>query len=276
LHRRHGLAEQFFDARGCLRFLASMQDQRLDLALQMNGTGAYSNTFTLLLGARASAGYTADADWPACLDAALPYPDGVHEIHRVLALTTFIDAPARGDELDFLLWEEERDRARVLLHGLGRSLLGLHPAASDANKRWPPERFAELAAAVHRRCGLMPVLLGGPGERALAERVAAAIEGPCLNLAGRTSLPELGAVIASLAVLVSGDSGPAHIAYALDTPSVTIFGATSPAEWGPLGDAHRHRVLATQHDLECPDDNARLAAVSVADVTAAVEAALDG
>ena len=76
-------------------------------------------------------------------------------------------------------------------------------------------------------------MLAGPGELDLAARVASGIGSGCLNLAARTSLPVLGAVIAQLSVLLTNDSGPAHIAYALRTPTVTIWGGEDLERYGP-------------------------------------------
>lgn len=101
---------------------------------------------------------------------------------------------------------------------------------------------------LRRRHGGTIVLLGGERERGPASEIAATVGPPVLDLTGRTSLGVLGAVIMRLAVLITNDSGPAQIAYALNTPSITIFGGTDPAEWGPL-DGRRHAVLA--YDVPC-------------------------
>lgn len=68
---------------------------------------------------------------------------------------------------------------------------------------------------------------------------------PCLNLAGTLPIPAMAAAIARLALLLTNDSGPAHIAYALGTPAVTVFTTTNPREWGPL-DGAAHRVVVAR------------------------------
>ncbi len=243
-----GMAEQFFEARRATAFFQRMQAERFDLAVQLYGSGVYSNPFALLLGARATAGFIRPGDPPGRLDGALPYPELPREVERLLALTTFLGAPPRGEELEFPLWPEDEAAAERLLAGLERPLLGLHPAGTEATKRWRLERFAAAGAALRAALGGTVVLIAGPGERPLAEAVAAALPGPCVNLAGRTSLPVAGAVIRRLAVLLTNDSGPAHIAYALGTPTVTLFGGTDPRRWGPPP-RPGHRVLA--HPVPC-------------------------
>ena len=129
-----------------------------------------------------------------------------------------------------------------------RPLIGLHPAARDATRRWALERFAVVAAELVRRYGGTIVILGDAQEQAVGEKLVGKLMGPCLNLEGKTSLVELGAVIAQLSLLVTNDTGPAHIAYALGTPTVTIFGSADPGTYAPLQNGP-YRVLV--HEVPC-------------------------
>jgi ADP-heptose:LPS heptosyltransferase len=252
-----------------------MQAERFDLAVQLYGSGVYSNPFTLMLGARATAGFVRPGDPPGRLDAALPFPEVRREVERPLALTRFLGAPPCGDRVEFPLWPEDEAAAEELLAGADRPLIGVHPAGTEATKRWPAERFAAAASELARRLGGTVVLCAGPGERPLADAVAARVQGPCRNLAGRTSLPVAGAVLERLAIFLTNDSGPAHVAYALGVPSVTIFGGTDPVRWGPSEDARQHRTLAHPAPCRpcagdrCPIGYACLAGVTVAEVVAA-------
>ncbi len=243
-----GIAEQWFEARRTTAFFVTMQAERFDLAIQMYGSGVYSNPVTLLLGARATAGFIRPDDGPGPLDAALRWPTDRHEVHRLLDLTTFLGAPPAGDHLDFPLWPEDHRAAEALLRQATPPLIGVHPSAREAVRRWPSERFAVAAAALQRRHGGTVVVLCAEEDAALARQVANALPGPTVDLTGRTTAPVLGAVIARLAVLITNDSGPAHIAYALHTPTVTVFGGNLPSMWGPLHDEGT-RVLA--HPVPC-------------------------
>ena len=246
-----GIAEQFYDARCTLRFLQAMQEERFDLAVQMQGSGVYSNPFTLLLGAKVTAGYVRPGEGPGRLDAALPYPQGMHEVRSVLELATFLGAQAQGEHIDYPLWPSDCEAAACLLRGAVPPLIGLHAAARDATRRWRLDRFAAVGRALHERHGGTLVIIGEKEEQATADALAQEIlplplrsaqgsgsraqDERCgsLNLAGKTSLATLGAVIARLSVLVTNDTGPAHIAYALGTPTVAIFGASTPERYGP-------------------------------------------
>jgi ADP-heptose:LPS heptosyltransferase len=109
----------------------------------------------------------------------------------------------------------------------------VHPGAAFPARRWPAERFAEvarrLAAAGHR-----VVVTGSPGERALAEQVAhAAGLPPEAVLAGRTALTQLAALVAASRLVLCGDTGVGHLASAFRRPSVLLFGPTPPWRWGP-------------------------------------------
>jgi ADP-heptose:LPS heptosyltransferase len=118
----------------------------------------------------------------------------------------------------------------------------IHPGAAAPARRWPPERFAEVARA-ERRSGRPVVITGSASERPLAEAIAErAALGPEAVLAGRTDLAGLAAAVAAARRVVSGDTGVAHLAVAFGTPSLTLFGPVPPDEWGPPRDG-RHRVL---------------------------------
>src|SRR5690242_2953015 len=108
---------------------------RFDLALQMQGSGVYSTPFTLLLGAKTTAGFVRSGEAAGLLDAALPYPDQIHEIRCVLALTSFLGIATHGEELEFPLWPQEHAEATALLANVRPQLIGLHPAAREMSRR---------------------------------------------------------------------------------------------------------------------------------------------
>jgi ADP-heptose:LPS heptosyltransferase len=121
----------------------------------------------------------------------------------------------------------------------------VHPGAGSAARRWPGERYAAIAAA-EAAAGRRVVVTGSRREAPLARQIAdRAGLGADAVLAGRTDLAGLAGAVASAARVVCGDTGVGHLATAFDTPSVLLFGPTSPAEWGPPPDSPRHRILWT-------------------------------
>lgn len=228
-----GIAVQLFEPRAALRFFEEMQTEHFDLALQLQGSGVYSNPFVLMLGARYTAGFVRAGDGATRLDAALPLPEHGHEIHRALALPLFLGAPAAGVHTEFPLTHVDHLRAEALLLGMPQPLIGLHPTAHDASRRWPLDRFETAARALHQRHGGTLVILGGSGEYEYNRTLARRLPGICRDLTGLTALGTLGAVLTRLSVFISSDSGPAHIAYALGVPTVTLFRAGGVHRYGP-------------------------------------------
>jgi ADP-heptose:LPS heptosyltransferase len=151
----------------------------------------------------------------------------------------------------------------------------LHPGTSAPARAWPPDRFAESAGLL-RAAGWQVVVTGSPRERGLAAQLSAGAD-DVVNLAGRTSMPELAAVLGSAAAVVVGNTGPAHLAAAVGTAVVSLFAPTVPAEkWAPYGVP---RIMLGDQTAPCRDSRARscpipghpcLTTVQAADVVAAV------
>lgn len=164
-----------------------------------------------------------------------------------------LDGPAwRSDEHEVDRWcrlvgDCDRDDLRLPWSGERSAEVLLHPGAAAEARRWPPDRWAALAAGLIR-AGHRVALTGGPGERRLCAGIAAATADLASgaapeSLAGRLTLPELAARVAAARLLVCGDTGVAHLATAYRTRSVVLFGPVSPRRWGPAVDADRHTVL---------------------------------
>jgi lipopolysaccharide heptosyltransferase I len=150
----------------------------------------------------------------------------------------------------------------------------LNTGAAWPNKRWPAARFADLARALHVQHGLRSIALWGPGERALAADVETRAQGTAIA-APETTIADVVALASAAAVMVSGDTGPTHIASAVGTPLVGIYGPTRPERNGPLGaddlSLSRAAVCECHHLRQCRRDRMCLLDIEVADVLAAVE-----
>ena len=139
---------------------------------------------------------------------------------------------------------EERIAALLAEAGItaGERLVAIHPSASCVSKRWMPERFAQVADRLSVEQGVRVCLIAGAPEAPHAEAVARAMRQPAVNFAGRLEVAEMAALLRRCRLLVSNDSGPVHVAAAVGTPVVDIFGRNqrglSPDRWGPLGDGH--------------------------------------
>jgi heptosyltransferase-2 len=122
------------------------------------------------------------------------------------------------------------------------AIVAVHPSASCVSKRWMPERFAAVADRLITEQRVRVALVAGPEDVGCAREVVRVMRQPVLDLAGRLGVGELAALLARCRLLISNDSGPVHVAAAVGTPVVAIFGRNqqglSPLRWGPLGEGH--------------------------------------
>jgi len=142
------------------------------------------------------------------------------------------------------------------LGGGGRHV-GLLPRSRWESKNWPPGHFAELGRRLIRENDITVYLLGGGDDASACEQIVAEIsDSRAANLAGQLDLGELGGVLQALDLLVSNDSGPVHMAAAVSTPCLVLFGPTDPARTGPFGESHRV-IQAPPPCQPCYDRNCR-------------------
>lgn len=222
-------------------FFADMRDRTFDLAVQLHGGGRYSNPFLLRLGARHTVGTrTADA---ASLERTVPYLYYQHEPLRALEVAGF--AGAFPVDLEARLAPAGGGAAHEALDGAaGQPLVVIHPGATDPRRRWPADKFAELAAACAAD-GSRVVIIGDSSEQDLAEAIAARAGSAAVDsAAGALDMAELVALLAEAGVVVANDSGPRHLAQALGVPTVGIFWAGNVINAGALGRS-LHRVHAS-------------------------------
>ncbi len=176
--------------------------------------------------------------------------DPVHVIERNLALVACLGVRARP--VEFPLADRSSAVVREARDALGadgaRPFALVNPGAAWASKRWPPARFGALARGLASARGLRSVVLWGPGERALAERVVDAAAGAAAP-APATTVGRLVALARAAAVVVSGDTGPLHVAAAVGTPTVGIYGPSDPRRNGPW--SPRDVVVSPRQACRC-------------------------
>jgi ADP-heptose:LPS heptosyltransferase len=180
-----------------------------------------------------------------------------HEVARWCRLLWAHGLPADPDALD-LPHRGLRDPRLTLIH----------PGAASAARRWPADRWAVVARGERAR-GRRILVTGSPAERPLAEAVAVAAGLGSEAVAAGTDLGELIDLVASAGRIACGDTGVAHLATALRTPSVILFGPTSPDCWGPPPDRPWHRAIwhgRCGGDPNAPTLDPGLAAIEPAEV----------
>lgn len=211
---------------------------RYDMALDMQGL-SLSGLVTRLSGAPVRVGWDRNREGNAFFLTHSIVSGKAKNAHEIDLLYGFADAlGVRVPHPEFTpqpyLAAESAAKAEEWLSGLPRPRIALNVGASRAYKRWPLENWLEVAQAL-TQAGRSVVFVGDKTDAETVAQITPQLNGPFVNMAGKTSLRELASVLAACDLLVSGDSGPMHLAVAVGTPTVAIFGATNPARHGPYG-----------------------------------------
>lgn len=195
----------------------------------------------------------------------LPLPENVHEQHLVETykmLLMPLGIPLSMTKPRLFLTEKELNEARTLLKQLGISsehaLVGINPgAAYGSAKCWLPERFREVTKRLLKLDHVRMIYFGDQASMPLVKQICKDLPSPVINLAGLTSLRELASLIKLCRVLLTNDSGPMHIAAAVGTPLVALFGSTNEVVTGPYKQGtviHKHVSCSPCYERVCPID----------------------
>jgi lipopolysaccharide heptosyltransferase II len=172
------------------------------------------------------------------LDRAIPYRAAGHGVDHLLDAVRPLGATLDRPAPRMYVTEDERSRARLLLSEVGLTpgaFLALAPGANWGFRRWPAERFGELAARASERFGLPCVVTGTAADSDIADRVVAASGGRAVSFAGRLGIRDLAALDAEARAVVANDSGPLHVAASVGAPVVGLFGPNTPEIYAPRG-----------------------------------------
>ncbi len=261
-----GVVDAVLPVRGVGGLPSRLGAPRPAVAVNLHGCGPQSHRLLRTLRPGRLVGYACPA--AGHLDGP-PWDGDEHEVDRWLRLAHWVGGAA--DVEDLRLPPPARRGAHVVVH----------PGAAAPARCWPAARWAAVAGAL-ARAGHPVVVTGTAGEAARCAAVARSAPG-AENRCGRDELAGLAETVGSARLLLSGDTGVAHLATAFGTPSVTLFGPVSPAVWGPRIDRDRHAVLwrgepgpARQGDPHGQGVDRRLAAVTVGDVLGAAGHLLAG
>ena len=235
-------------------FAQRMREGAFDLAIQMYGGGRYSNPYTKQLGARLTIGLKTPEAEP--LDRWLPYGDFVNRRLEFLQVAALVGAapPLLERELE-IIERDRREAAELLPPRSGERIVILHPGASDVRRHWPAERFAEVGDALASR-GATIVISATAAEAHLAQTIVQRMRHPALDFTGRMSLSGLCGLLDRAVMLVSNDTGPIHLAFALNTPAVGMYWLTNLIEASPLRPHLLRAAMSVRvHCPVCGQDN---------------------
>jgi heptosyltransferase-1 len=175
--------------------------------------------------------------------------NNLHAVDRYLLIARELGAKSDQKRFDIFLTEQDQARVQkmVRLACGDRPILAIHTSARQEIKRWPPEKFAQLADKINQAGWGVPVFTGAKNDVQDISMIRERMKTGSVDLAGQTSLKELAVLLKMSRVLITNDSGPMHLAAAVGTPVVAIFGPTDPRKIGPYGKGH----VVLQHTGEC-------------------------
>ncbi len=169
-----------------------------------------------------------------------------HAVDKCLEAAKAVGANVKKVVFPVYITDTARSRVKTLLEEIDEYII-LVPSARWETKRWPPEKFAALTKKISLPC----IITGSTGDERMAGKIMDAASKQTINLAGKTGLKELAALIAGAQAVVSNDSGPMHIAAALDIPTVALFGPTDPLKTGPYGWQKNRKLNVITSDARC-------------------------
>lgn len=276
-HDRSETSITFGGGVGYVRAISFLRAQRYDAVLDLQGL-IKSAVWARASGAQRVIGFARshlrERQAASLYSETVTPPGAGHVIDKNLAMLAALDVPDAPMELRLQATASSDVAAAIVAAGGPRKFIVLNPGAAWPNKRWPADRFGAVAEALYRRTRLRSLVTWGPSERALAESVVAA-SGNSASLAPATSVADLAVLTRDAAVVVSGDTGPLHIAAAMGTPLVGLYGPTWPERNGPWDPKDhvlsRADTCACHHKRHCLRGAPCINEISVEQVVAAAE-----
>jgi len=283
VYDKEGKHKGFFRS---LKFASRLKKKKFDLAIILHPTNR-THLLTFLAGIPERLGYNRKLGFLLTRRIEHVKQKGQkHEAEYNLELLSELGITGNLPELFMPVKDDSENWAEDLFAREGirdtDKILAINPGASCPSKVWPAERFAEAAEKLAERYNFKILVLGGPKDMRLADKVSRGLKGKAINLSGKTSVSRMASILKRSALFISNDSGPVHIASALGTPVISIFGRAqaglSPRRWGPLGkrDKYLHKGVGCIQCLahNCVREFACLKAIKVEDVLAAAESIL--
>jgi len=238
--------DKYRDEKGIIgnwKFISELRKRRFDIAIILHPTKR-SHIVPFLAGIPERVGY--DRKLGFLLTKKVPHTKQMglkHEIDYTLDMLRYIGVEPKDRTLHMPINDMSDAKVRHIfeVNGIGENdtTVVINPGASCPSKRWPPENFAKVADRLMEKYGTKVILISSGEEKMIGADVAHSMKVHPVNLCGVTTVGDLASILKRSKLLISNDSGPVHIACALGTPVVAIFGRNeaglSPARWGPTG-----------------------------------------
>lgn len=240
-------AGQIEDEQTTEQFFKNMQQEQFDIAVSFQGNGKVSNSFIKRLNAGLTVGTVCNGS--EALNRSIDYYYYQSEVIRYLEVAGLIGGIPSGLEPEVNVLEQDREEIRPLLSSLSKPYIVLHPVAMDVRRMWPLKNYAPLADALKKK-GCEVIFTGGPADRKQIDEIINEMNYTAVNTAGEFSLGGLTALLFRATFVIAPDTGPLHLARAVNTPTVGIYWAPNLINWGPLTRSI-HRPVVSWH-MPCP------------------------
>lgn len=264
---------------GKVRFASKLKKDKFDTAFILHRSFTKA-LIACLAGIKERVGYDTKRRG-VLLTKKLKNPDReLHKVEYFLKLAEAVGADISRKNYEFFINDTDRKKADSLLESFGinanNRFVVLNPGGNWDPKRWPVENFSKLGDMLTERYGVKMVISGQDKDAKLAEAISKKMKHAPVSICGKTKIRELAAILEKARLVVSGDSGPMHIAVSVGTNTIAIFGPTDPEITGPYGGTN-YRIIRKEigckvpcYDLACMD-NRCMKAVSADDVMEVVE-----
>ncbi len=238
-----------------LNWARDIRKQRFDMAIVLRFDHWWGALLAYLARIPRRIGYAI----PECrpfLSQALPYVSERHEVQQNLTLVQQAivqggqKMPEDALDIEFTVTDQDRQWAARYMaeHSIAtaQDLVAIHPGAGAAVKLWPPQAWGQVGNALSERYPVRIIITGGPEELDLAWSVYAHMHAAAMVAAGRTTLGQLAALFQRCRLVLGPDCGPLHLAVAVGTPTIHLYGPVDAVKFGPWGDPGRHIVLTSE------------------------------
>lgn len=240
---------------GNLKFINRLRKDKFDIAIILHPT-ARSHITAFLAGIPERIGY--DRKCGFLLTKMIPHTKQYglkHEIDYTLDILRYIGVEPKDRSLYMPVKKGSEEKIRKIFAENGMkeidNVVVINPGASCPSKRWRPANFVRVADVLAERYNVKIVIICDDKDKPISDAVSSSMKRPCVNLSGQTSVADLASVLRRAKIFISNDSGPVHIACAVGTPVVAIFGrrnrGLSPERWSPSGD----RDMVLHKDVGC-------------------------
>ncbi|MFC1806801.1 lipopolysaccharide heptosyltransferase II [Candidatus Omnitrophota bacterium] len=266
---------------GKLALISELRGKRFDMVISFHRSMTRM-LICALAGIPRRVGYhTRKRGW-LLTDSVIFKENDMHRVEHFLRLVSSIGIQAENKNYEFFISDNSIKKSDEILRDAGigdEDFFVINPGGNWLPKRWPAQRFADLCVELKDKYGKKIIITGAKKDTPLAAEIIRLSNNSALSICAKTTLKELGAVLRRASLVVANDSGPMHIAASQRTPTVAIFGPTSPKVTGPYGSSD---FIALQEWSDCPipcyaacEDYRCIEAVTVEDVMEAVGSLLE-